>query len=67
MGSTNVSIIVLKSGPTRRVDPELKPGRLKKKQGNEKPGVTPLSRRVDLTRSGCKPISFYFFTKTMLF
>ena len=66
MGSTNVSIIVLKSGPIRRVDPELKPGRLKKKQGNEKPGVTPLSRRVDLTRPGCKLVDF-FFTKTTSF
>lgn len=63
MGSTNVSIIILKFGPARRVDPELKPGRLKKKQGNEKPGVTPLSRRVDLIRPGCKPVGFCFFTK----
>jgi hypothetical protein len=39
---------------------------LKKKQGNEKPGVTPLSRRVDLTRPGCKLVDF-FFTKTMSF
>ena len=66
MGSTNVSIIVLKSGPARQVDPELKTGRLKKKQGNEKLGMTPLSRRIDLTRPGCKPVDF-FFTKTMLF
>jgi len=32
--------IVLKSGPAWRVDSRLKPGRVEKKQGKKKPGVT---------------------------
>jgi hypothetical protein len=62
-----MSSIVLKPGPVRRVDLELELGRVKKKQGKEKPSVIRLTRQ-DQVKTRLQLVDLYFFfTKTTSF
>jgi hypothetical protein len=52
----------LKPGPTRRVDPGLEPGLVEEKIGEEKPGVTWLTRQDPVKNPvNCNPLTFIFF------
>ena len=55
-----MSSIVLKLGPVRRVDLGLELGRVKKKQGKEKPSVIRLTRQ-DLVKTRLQLVDLYFF------
>jgi len=59
-----VKTIVLKPGSTQdQADPGLEPGRVEKKQGKEKPGMTQRPGQ----KLGCNLLTFFFLLKQRRF